>query len=134
MYEISKKFRFEAAHHLPHLPEGHKCSRPHGHSYEVDVSISTEELDKYDFVLDYGELDTFKQWLNDTCDHRDLNVILDPYPTTAENLARFFYTQIDRIIREKVDPERYEKLELSVGVSETENTWATYTLEEEYDD
>ncbi|MDW1809362.1 6-carboxytetrahydropterin synthase QueD, partial [Vibrio sp. Vb2362] len=27
--EIYKEFMFEAAHHLPHVPEGHKCGRLH---------------------------------------------------------------------------------------------------------
>lgn len=35
MYRIGKRFMFEAAHHLPDLPEGHKCARLHGHSYTV---------------------------------------------------------------------------------------------------
>ncbi|MEM1009583.1 MAG: 6-carboxytetrahydropterin synthase, partial [Myxococcota bacterium] len=30
--EIYKEFTFEAAHHLPFVPEGHKCRRLHGHS------------------------------------------------------------------------------------------------------
>ncbi|HEV7426648.1 MAG TPA: 6-carboxytetrahydropterin synthase, partial [Thermoanaerobaculia bacterium] len=28
--ELVKDFRFEAAHFLPHVPEGHKCRRMHG--------------------------------------------------------------------------------------------------------
>ena len=26
---------FESAHRLPHVPEGHKCARLHGHSFRV---------------------------------------------------------------------------------------------------
>ncbi|MEO8225149.1 MAG: 6-carboxytetrahydropterin synthase, partial [Gammaproteobacteria bacterium] len=29
--EIFKEFIFEAAHRLPNVPPGHKCSRLHGH-------------------------------------------------------------------------------------------------------
>jgi len=39
--DIFKEFHIEAAHRLPNVPEGHKCSRLHGHSFivrEVDVS------------------------------------------------------------------------------------------------
>ncbi|HEX7340222.1 MAG TPA: 6-carboxytetrahydropterin synthase, partial [Rhodanobacteraceae bacterium] len=38
--EISKQFTFEAAHRLPHVPEGHKCGRLHGHSFVVEVHVS----------------------------------------------------------------------------------------------
>ena len=31
--EIFKEFTFEAAHRLPYVPDDHKCSRLHGHSY-----------------------------------------------------------------------------------------------------
>jgi 6-pyruvoyltetrahydropterin/6-carboxytetrahydropterin synthase len=38
--ELAKTYRFEAAHWLPHVPEGHKCGRPHGHSYEISVHVA----------------------------------------------------------------------------------------------
>src|ERR1700680_2634712 len=34
---IRKRFRFEAAHVLPHHPG--KCSRPHGHSFRSAVAV-----------------------------------------------------------------------------------------------
>ncbi|MFN6103662.1 MAG: 6-pyruvoyl trahydropterin synthase family protein, partial [Planctomycetaceae bacterium] len=37
--EIFKEFTFEAAHRLPHVPDGHKCSRLHGHSFRVIVYV-----------------------------------------------------------------------------------------------
>ena len=38
--ELSRTFRFEAAHRLPMVPPGHKCHRVHGHSYVVDVFVA----------------------------------------------------------------------------------------------
>ena len=35
MTSIWKDFHFDAAHWLPHVPEGHKCGRMHGHTYRV---------------------------------------------------------------------------------------------------
>ena len=32
---IWRRFRFEAAHQLPNVPEGHQCGRMHGHGFEV---------------------------------------------------------------------------------------------------
>ena len=37
--ELTKEFRFEAAHCLPNTPEGHKCRRLHGHSFKVTVEV-----------------------------------------------------------------------------------------------
>ena len=38
--EIFKEFTFESAHRLPHVPEGHKCGRLHGHSFKVAIHLS----------------------------------------------------------------------------------------------
>lgn len=40
--ELYKEFMFEAAHHLPHVPEGHKCGRLHGHSFLVRLYVEGE--------------------------------------------------------------------------------------------
>ena len=39
--ELVKDFRFEAAHFLPHVPQGHKCRRMHGHSFRGEVASGT---------------------------------------------------------------------------------------------
>jgi 6-pyruvoyl-tetrahydropterin synthase len=38
--EIFKEFTVEAAHRLPNVPEGHKYSRLHGHSFKIAVYVS----------------------------------------------------------------------------------------------
>jgi len=37
--EIFKEYTFEAAHRLPNVPPGHKCSRLHGHSFHLAVHV-----------------------------------------------------------------------------------------------
>ena len=41
--KISQAFRFEAAHHLPKVPETRRCRRLHGHSYRVEVHLERGE-------------------------------------------------------------------------------------------
>ena len=115
MYTIAKRFTFDAGHHLPHLPEGHKCKRPHGHTYTVEVVLRADRLNGYDFVVDYGDLREFKRFIDETLDHQDLNVVLSCL-TTAENIARYLYGWC-----QERWPQTY-----AVRVSETPNTWAEY--------
>lgn len=115
MYRIAKAFDFAAAHQLDQLPEGHKCKRLHGHNYRVIVYLEAETLDERSFVVDFGELNVIKKWINETLDHRNLNDVM-PYPTTAENLARFIY---------ETWKGRFPQL-VKVRVYETEKAWAEY--------
>ena len=38
--ELFKEFKLEAAHRLPNVPEGHQCSRLHGHSFRVALHVA----------------------------------------------------------------------------------------------
>lgn len=86
MFRIGKSFTFESAHHISGLPDGHKCARPHGHSYTVTVMLERQELVEPGFVTDFGELTPFKRYIDECLDHRDLNEVLD-IPPTSELLA-----------------------------------------------
>ena len=41
---VTKTFRFEAAHQLLAFPDGHKCKSLHGHSYSVSVTVDVNIL------------------------------------------------------------------------------------------
>lgn len=115
MYRISKQFHFSAAHILSQLPEGHPCSRLHGHNYIVEVVLESEALDHNSFIVDYNDLYPVKEYIDATLDHRNLNDIL-PMATTAENIARFLF--------DRFKPE-FPALK-KIKVSETPKTWAEY--------
>lgn len=91
MYSISKRFTFEASHTLTGLPDGHQCSRLHGHSYTVEVELQSERLTGEGWVRDYGDLKRIKGDIEDRLDHRHLNSVLQQ--PTAENLARYLFSQ-----------------------------------------
>lgn len=95
IFEITKSFRFEAAHSLPHLPEYHQCHRLHGHSYEVIVGVSGPLKPEEQWVQDYAEIAGNMTALLKTLDHRNLNDVI-PMPTTAENLALWLWEQLER--------------------------------------
>lgn len=90
MYSISKTFSFEAAHHLPSLPPDHKCSRVHGHSYTVMVTVAANGLRGPGWVMDFADLNPLGDYLDRVLDHRDLNEVLDFEPT-SERLARHLH-------------------------------------------
>jgi len=126
MHIITKAFRFEAAHHLTKVPPGHKCGRPHGHSYRIELGLRAVELNEMGFVRDYGEISSIvKPFIDEHLDHRDLNDLMvgaleegpsEPFETTAENLACFLFNVFQPRIPELC----------SVTVMETEGTSATY--------
>ena len=53
---LFKDFTFEAAHRLPHVPEGHKCGRLHGHSFMVRLEITGEVDPHTGWIMDFAEL------------------------------------------------------------------------------
>lgn len=83
---IAKQFDFDAAHWLPHVPDGHKCKRIHGHTYRVEV-ICEGELDHRGMVLDYAEIAAAWQPIHDVIDHRTLNDVPGLSNPTTEVLA-----------------------------------------------
>jgi 6-pyruvoyltetrahydropterin/6-carboxytetrahydropterin synthase len=126
MWTISKEFAFEAQHRLAGLPEGHKCGRWHGHSYRVVVEISGR-TDPIGFVLDYGELDPVKRWIDTHLDHRSLNDV-DGFPSgfnpTAENVAYEIAVLLVQLVPALGEMRDAANVRWRVGVSETAKTWA----------
>ena len=63
--EIYKDITFEAAHLLPNLPEDHKCSRLHGHSFLVRVTLNGPIDEKTGWVKDFADIKkAFNQFMS----------------------------------------------------------------------
>jgi 6-pyruvoyltetrahydropterin/6-carboxytetrahydropterin synthase len=90
MMEITKSYRFEAAHSLPLLPESHKCHHVHGHSYEIVVGVKGPLEPMLGWVQDYAVISAYVKPLIDMLDHKNLNDVMGVQQTTAENLALWF--------------------------------------------
>ncbi|MFM9462747.1 6-pyruvoyl trahydropterin synthase family protein [Streptomyces scabiei] len=124
VFTIGKKFGFEAGHRLPGLAPEHKCSRQHGHSYEVEVILTAPQLEEPGFITDFGALAPFKEFLDTDLDHRNLHEIL-PFEPTSERLAQFLAGWLIHNLQPKI----HGRL-VAVLVRETASSWARFDVEE----
>lgn len=85
--QIFKKFRIEAAHRLPNVPEGHKCSRLHGHSFEIELHLSGAVDSSLGWVCDFSDVSAAFAPVFEQLDHRYLNDVAGLENPTSENLA-----------------------------------------------
>ena len=122
-YTISKEFHFSAAHQLNGLPPEHQCSRLHGHNYRVIVELATKTLDETGFIVDYGDLKPFGDWIDEEVDHRNLNEVFPSIPTTAETLAKLFAYKFVNTV-----PVFRRVNFVGVTVCETPKTTASFTI------
>ena len=118
--ELSRTFRFEAAHSLPRVPEGHKCRRVHGHSYRLAVVVRGPVDPRTGWFMDYGDMKQVVDPVVRALDHQYLNDIAGLDNPTSEQLARWVWDRLDGAL---------EGLH-AVTVHETESSSCTYRGEE----
>ena len=92
--DIYKDFRFEAAHRLPNVPEGHKCARLHGHSFQLRVTVSGDAPEPSGWVMDFADLKAAVKPVLDRLDHYYLNEIDGLENPTSENLCRWIWARL----------------------------------------
>lgn len=114
--ELHKEFSFEAAHHLPNVPDGHKCRRLHGHSFRVSLHVEGPVDPALGWVVDFADIKRAFGPLLDELDHHYLNEIDGLDNPTSENVAIWIW--------DRVKPEL--PLLSQVRVSETCNSGCTY--------
>jgi 6-pyruvoyltetrahydropterin/6-carboxytetrahydropterin synthase len=96
--EIFKEFSFEAAHCLPHVPEGHKCGRLHGHSFRVALHVTGPVEPESGWLMDFAELKEGFTPLYDRLDHHYLNEIEGLENPTSENIARWIWDHLKPVL------------------------------------
>lgn len=92
--ELLHRFRFEAAHLLPRVPEGHKCRRLHGHSFSVVVVVHGVIDSELGWLVDYGEIKAAVAPVRERLDHRYLNEIAGLENPTSERLAIWIWHEL----------------------------------------
>ncbi|MCU0309825.1 MAG: 6-carboxytetrahydropterin synthase QueD [Acidimicrobiales bacterium] len=91
---LHKQFRFEAAHRLPAVPEGHKCARLHGHSFAVTVWVEGEVDPDTGWVMDFADIATAFAPVHERLDHRYLNEVDGLENPTSEILAVWIWDRL----------------------------------------
>lgn len=94
MFEIAKKFTFEAAHRLPKVPSDHPCGRTHGHSYTVELAITGDLDPNQGWVMDFADIGRAFAPLRGELDHELLNDIDGLENPTSEILAVWIFTRL----------------------------------------
>ena len=92
--ELVKDFRFEAAHYLPNVPEGHKCRRMHGHSFRGEVAVRGEVDPHTGWLIDFADLKCAVDPVVRQLDHYLLNEIEGLENPTSEVVARWIWERI----------------------------------------
>jgi 6-pyruvoyltetrahydropterin/6-carboxytetrahydropterin synthase len=92
--QIFKKFRIEAAHRLPNVPDGHKCARLHGHSFEIEVHLQGPLDSALGWVCDFSEVSAAFAPVFEQLDHHYLNDVPGLDNPTSENLAIWIWNAL----------------------------------------
>ena len=113
MITVTKTIRFDAAHVLTN----HQglCKNLHGHTYRVDVSVTQDDGDTSDMVIDFKDLKRIASevvcerfdhafiYNTESAGEREIAAVVEkngmrtvaiPFRSTAENLARMFFGEL----------------------------------------
>jgi len=94
MWELTKSFRFEAAHSLSGTTFGAASEEIHGHSFRTEVTVRGTPDPATGMVIDLGLLERSMADVRKLLDHKLLNRIETLGPPTLENLSRFIWDQL----------------------------------------
>jgi 6-pyruvoyltetrahydropterin/6-carboxytetrahydropterin synthase len=97
--ELSKSFRFEAAHRLPMLPPEHKCHRMHGHSFQIEITVTGPIDPKLGWLIDFDEITSLiEPIVMGELDHRVLNEVQGLENATSENLSVWVWNRVKPLL------------------------------------
>lgn len=97
MYELSKQFRFDAAHTLDRVIDTESSRRIHGHSYRAEAVVRGMPDPGTGMIIDLGLFERALEEARDALDHRFLDEINDLGPATMENLAAWIWRKLDPV-------------------------------------
>lgn len=99
MAVVWRRYRFQAAHQLPHVAVGHKCGNMHGHSFAV-VLHATHHIGDGHLSIDYDVLDDIWEPVFSQLDHECLNEIPGLSNPTSELISKWIWERIKPTFKE----------------------------------
>lgn len=97
MWELTKSFRFEAAHAIQGTTRGPASEEIHGHSFRAAVAIRGVPDPKTGMIVDLGVVEQNIAAVRQMLDHKLLNRIEALGVPTLENLARFIFERVQPV-------------------------------------
>lgn len=88
-----RRYRFEAAHQLPNVPEGHQCGRMHGHGFEVILHVD-QDIGDSNMGIDFDLIDEYWAPLQEKFHLACLNEIPGLENPTSEVLAGWIWERL----------------------------------------
>jgi len=96
---IWRSFRFEAAHQLPNVPDGHQCGRMHGHGFKV-ILHANQSLRTGDMGIDFDYLSAVWQPIHEELHYSCLNDIPGLENPTSEIQASWIWQRLKPTVSE----------------------------------
>lgn len=90
---VWRRYRFQAAHQLPHVPEGHKCGRLHGHGFQVILHALGQSTEGQ-LKIDYETLDASWAPILEQINYRCLNHLPGLENPTSEMIASWIWHKL----------------------------------------
>jgi 6-pyruvoyltetrahydropterin/6-carboxytetrahydropterin synthase len=94
MFELSKQFRFDAAHTLNREIDTESSRRIHGHSYRAEVTVRGRPDPLTGMIVDLSLLERALGEAHEALDHRFLDEMNDLGPATMENLCAWIWRKL----------------------------------------
>lgn len=99
-FELKQHFQIESARFLPHLPPEHPCSRMHGHSFKIILTLVGPLQPQLGWVRDYHEIEKQVKPFLKQLDHQTLNQVPGLENPTSENLSLWLYEKLKKTLPE----------------------------------
>jgi 6-pyruvoyltetrahydropterin/6-carboxytetrahydropterin synthase len=97
MWELTKSFRFEAAHAIDGTTLGAAGEEIHGHSFRAEIAIRGTPDPATGMIVDTGIVEQALARVRSELDHKLLNRVATLQRPTLENLARYIWVRMQSI-------------------------------------
>ena len=94
--DLFRIYHLQCARRLPGLPDSHPCSRLHGHSFQIKLTLRGDLDPRLGWVMDFDAIDAIWQRIHARLDHRYLNDIEGLSNPSSENLAVYLWHSLQQ--------------------------------------